>query len=182
MVWKGHKRPKKVDTWLFLGPQYLKAQGHLTPSNMTLSSDDTDVLNPLLASNLYVAISVDLRPFISNTCKLVAETLKVGGAGNFGISISPIRTKGSRLCPPYYYCPPPQSFWTMRRLTVGPNGKNPPKIRLENSWNWRTILFSATVLQILNMWCTKCLNSTDINWICWKLLGKIREITSSQLI
>ena len=45
MVWKGHKRPKKVDTWLFLGPQYLKAQGHLTPSNMTLSSDDTDVLN-----------------------------------------------------------------------------------------------------------------------------------------
>ena len=36
MGWKADKRPKKVDTWLFLGPQYLKAQGHLTPSNMTL--------------------------------------------------------------------------------------------------------------------------------------------------
>ena len=45
---------------------------------LKLSSDDTDVLNPLLASTSYVAISVDLRPFISNTCKL-AETPEVGG-------------------------------------------------------------------------------------------------------
>ena len=36
-----------------------------------------------------------------------------GGAGracapfqSFGISVNPIRTKGSRLCPPYYYWPP----------------------------------------------------------------------------
>ena len=39
-----------------------------------------------------------------------------GGRGaSFGISVNPIWTKGGRLCPPYYYCPPP-SFWTMRRL------------------------------------------------------------------
>ena len=25
--------------------------------------------------------------------------------------------------------------------TVGPNDKNPPKIRSENSWNWRIIIF-----------------------------------------
>ena len=35
-----------------------------------------------------------------------------GGAGGarapqkFGISVNPIRTKGGRLCPPYYYWPP----------------------------------------------------------------------------
>ena len=35
-----------------------------------------------------------------------------GGAGkarapqSFGISVNPIRTKGGRLCPPYYYWPP----------------------------------------------------------------------------
>ena len=34
-----------------------------------------------------------------------------GGRGgmcptSFGISVNPIRTKGDRLCPPYYYCPP----------------------------------------------------------------------------
>ena len=45
---------------------------------LKLSSDDTDVLNPLLASTSYVAISVDLRPFISNTCNL-AETPEGGG-------------------------------------------------------------------------------------------------------
>ena len=36
-----------------------------------------------------------------------------GGAGGarappkFGILVNPIRTKGGRLCPPYYYWPPP---------------------------------------------------------------------------
>ena len=43
-----------------------------------------------------------------------------GGGGaralpKFGILVNPIRTKGGRLCPPYYYWAPP-SFWTMRRL------------------------------------------------------------------
>ena len=37
---------------------------------------------------------------------------------SFGISVAPIRTKGSRLCPPYYYVPPPPSFGTMRHLCL----------------------------------------------------------------
>ena len=35
--------------------------------------------------------------------------------------------------------------------TVGPNGRNLPKIRLKNSWNWLVIVMLATVWQILNM-------------------------------
>ena len=34
-----------------------------------------------------------------------SETPEVGGS--FGISVNPIWTKGGRLCPPYYYVPPP---------------------------------------------------------------------------
>ena len=36
---------------------------------------------------------------------------------SFGISVNTIRTKGGRLCP-QYYCWPPPSFWTMRRLCI----------------------------------------------------------------
>ena len=34
------------------------------------------------------------------------------------------------------------------RALFGPNVKNPPKIRLENLWNWRITLVPATVWQI----------------------------------
>ena len=35
--------------------------------------------------------------------------------------------------------------------TVGPNVKNPPKIRLKNSWNWRIVLVPATIWQTLKV-------------------------------
>ncbi len=49
----------------------------------------------------------------NNSSLLLSETPEVGGAAGayahqkFGISVKPIRTKGGRSCPPYYYCPPP---------------------------------------------------------------------------
>ena len=36
----------------------------------------------------------------------------------------------------------------LHRPLFGPNVKNPPKIRLENLWNWRITLVPATVWQI----------------------------------
>ena len=34
--------------------------------------------------------------------------------------------------------------------TIGPNGKNPPKIRSKNLWNWFIILMPGTVLTNIN--------------------------------
>ena len=53
-------------------------------------------------------------PFLilADAINLFAETPEVGGARgayaslSFGVSVNPIRTKGGRLCPPYYYVPP----------------------------------------------------------------------------
>ena len=66
---------------------------------------------------------IPIFPFITNTftysgCELenyVAGKSKYRDAGCFGITVNPIRTKGGRLGPLYYYVPPP-FFWTMRRL------------------------------------------------------------------
>ena len=56
--------------------------------------------------------------------------------------------------------------------TVEPNGKNPPIIRLKNSWNWLIILMPATVWQILNI---KCLQwpETEVVWIFWICLENV---------
>ena len=72
--------------------------------------------------------------------------------------------------------------WQLLRLnaagrpTIAQNGKNPPKITLENSWNWLVILKLSTVWQILNtrriLW-----TELEIMWICWNLLVKTCEIT-----
>ena len=59
---------------------------------------------------------------------------------------------------------------------VGPNYKNPLNIILKNSLNWLIILRPATVWQILRM------KRMKIVRIIWKLLVKIREMTSSELI
>ena len=40
---------------------------------------------------------------------------------------------------------------SVRHHYHGPNGKNPPKIRSKNSWNWLIILMPETVGQILNL-------------------------------
>ena len=65
------------------------------------------------------------------------------------------------------------------RHTVVPNIKNPPKIRLKNSWNWRVILLPATIWQILNMKCREW-PETETVWMCRKTsMKKIREITSN---
>ena len=63
--------------------------------------------------------------------------------------------------------------------TVGPNCKNSPKIWIKNPWYWLVIITPATVWQILNTEWTKW-TETKLMWICWNLLGKIREITSGQ--
>ena len=62
--------------------------------------------------------------------------------------------------------------------TLGPNWKIPPIIRQKNSWNCLIILMSAAVWQILNMKWMKW-PETEVIWICWNLLGKIRETTSA---
>ena len=72
--------------------------------------------------------------------------------------------------------------WQLLRLnaagrpTIAQNGKNPPKITLENSWNWLVTIKLSTVWQILNtrriLW-----TETEVMWICWHLLVKTCEIT-----
>ena len=44
----------------------------------------------------------------------------------------------------------PLHAWPLHH-TVWPNVKNPPKIRLKNSWNWQFIVMPATVWRILNV-------------------------------
>ena len=66
----------------------------------------------------------------------------------------------------------------VRSSIAGPNDRNPPKIRLKNSWNWLVIVTPATVSQILNMkpsnhrkwiWC----KSADI---CQEKFVKARQV------
>ena len=62
------------------------------------------------------------------------------------------------------------------RDTEVSNDKNPPKIKLKNSWNWLVIRMATTFWYILKI---KYLQwpETEIKWICWNLIWKIREIT-----
>ena len=59
--------------------------------------------------------------------------------------------------------PLPRLAW--HPLTVGPNCKNPTKIRLKNSRNWLIIIITATLRQILNMKQMKW-PKTEIVWTC----------------
>ena len=60
------------------------------------------------------------------------------------------------------------------------NDKNPPKIRFKNLWNWLVICMAATFWHILKI---KHLQwpETEIKWICWNLIWKVREITAGKL-
>ena len=54
--------------------------------------------------------------------------------------------------------------------TVGLTGKNPPNIRVKNSWNWLIILMPATVWQILSM-----------KWACNERKRKLCESSETWL-
>ena len=55
--------------------------------------------------------------------------------------------------------------------------QKPAKNKLKNSWNWPVIRMVATFWHILKL---KHLQwpETEIKWICWSLIWKIREITA----
>jgi hypothetical protein len=63
---------------------------------------------------------------------------------------------------------------------LGQKAKSRQKFELKNSWNWQVILIPATVWQVLSI---KLIpgngNRTET---CWNLLGKTREIASTELI
>ena len=59
--------------------------------------------------------------------------------------------------------------------TVGPNGKNPPKIRLKKSGDLLILIMPATVWQILNL---KCMQwpETEIMLYNFKKIVKSNEV------
>ena len=62
-------------------------------------------------------IQIQYRRHLVRTLTIIEQRRRRwGGAGasapppSFGISVNPIRTKGGRLCPPYFPWPPPHLF------------------------------------------------------------------------
>ena len=78
------------------------------------------------------------------------------------------------------YAKPPAHDRPALRPKFGLNVKNPPKIRLKNSWNWRTVLIPATILQLFSVKLIR--GKWKYMSIWWNLLRKTREITLMELI
>ena len=62
------------------------------------------------------------------------------------------------------------------RGTEVSNDKNPPKKKFKKSWNWLVIRMATSFWHILKIKRLQWLE-TEIKWICWNLIWKIREIT-----
>ena len=71
--------------------------------------------------------------------------------------------------------------WWRRPRTKVPNNKNLPKNYMINSGKWLVMIMLETIWHVLNMQRSQS-TETKMMQISWNRFGKIREITSGELI